>query len=117
MTFLNPAAFLLLLTIPVVVLFHLLKIRRQQAVISSTLFWADSLRDQQATAPFRRLKPNLILLLQLLGILFLALAGMGAGNYYGLDRTLGERFPAWFRTRFMSGDPNPPAAAMAGVRG
>ena len=74
MTFLNPAAFLLLLTIPVVVLFHLLKIRRQQALVSSTLFWADSLRDQQATAPFRRLKPNLLLLLQLLAILLLALA-------------------------------------------
>jgi len=74
MTFLNPAAFLLLLTIPVVILFHLLKIRRQQAVVSSTLFWVDSLRDQQATAPFRRLKPNLLLLLQLLAILLLALA-------------------------------------------
>ena len=74
MTFLNPAALLLLLTIPVVVLFHLLKIRRQQATVSSTLFWADSLRDQQASAPFRRLKPNLLLLLQLLAILFLALA-------------------------------------------
>lgn len=74
MTFLNPAAFLLLLTIPVVILFHLLKIRRRQAVVSSTLFWADSLRDQQATAPFRRLTPNLLLLLQLLAILLLALA-------------------------------------------
>ncbi len=74
MSFLNPAAFLLLLTIPVVVLFHLLKIRRQQATVSSTLLWADSLRDQQATAPFRRLKPNLLLLFQLLAIVFLALA-------------------------------------------
>jgi Mg-chelatase subunit ChlD len=74
MTFLSPAAFLLLLTIPVVVLFHMLKIRRQQAVVSSTLLWADSLRDQQASAPFRRLKPNLLLLLQILTILLLALA-------------------------------------------
>jgi Mg-chelatase subunit ChlD len=74
MTFLNPAAFLLLLTIPVVILFHLLKIRRQQAVVSSTLLWADSLRDLEASAPFRRLKPNLLLLLQILAILLLALA-------------------------------------------
>jgi len=74
MTFLNPAAFLLLLTIPVVILFHLLKIRRQQAVVSSTLLWADSLRDREASAPFRRLKPNLLLLLQILAILLLALA-------------------------------------------
>jgi len=69
MTFLSPAAFLLLLTVPVIILFHLLKIRRQPAVVSSTLFWTDSLRDQQANAPFRRLKPNLLLLLQLLAVL------------------------------------------------
>lgn len=74
MTLLNPAALLLLLTIPVVILFHLLKIRRQQAVVSSTLLWGESLRDQQASAPFRRLKPNLLLLLQILAILLLALA-------------------------------------------
>ena len=74
MTFLNPSAFLLLLSIPVVVLFHLLKIRRQQVPVSSTLLWADSLRDRQANAPFRRLRPNLLLLLQILILLLLALA-------------------------------------------
>jgi hypothetical protein len=36
---------------------------------------------------------------------------MGAGNYYGLDRMLGDRVPVWFRNWFMSGDPNPPAIA------
>ena len=74
MSFLNPAAFLFLLGIPAVIILHLLKIRRRQAVVSSTLLWADSLRDQQATAPFRRLKPSLLLLLQALIILLLALA-------------------------------------------
>ena len=74
MSFLNPAAFLFLLGIPAVIILHLLKIRRRQAVVSSTLLWADSLRDQQATAPFRRLKPSLLLLLQTLIILLLALA-------------------------------------------
>jgi thiosulfate dehydrogenase [quinone] large subunit len=43
-------------------------------------------------------------------VVLLALAGMGAGNYFGLDRVLGSRFPTWFRNWFMSGDPNPPAA-------
>ena len=43
-------------------------------------------------------------------VVLLALAGMGAGNYYGLDRLLGARFPAWFSKWFMSGDPNPPVA-------
>src|SRR5574342_377181 len=73
MTFLNPAGLLFLLAIPVVIVFHLLRIRRQQVTVSSTLLWADSLRDQQASAPFRRLKPNLLLLLQILTILLLAL--------------------------------------------
>jgi len=74
MSFLNPAAFFFLLGIPAVIILHLLKIRRRQAVVSSTLLWADSLRDQQASAPFRRLKPNLLLLLQILTILLLAVA-------------------------------------------
>ena len=47
------------------------------------------------------------------GVVLLALAGMGAGNYYGLDRLLGGRFPVRFRKWFMSGDPNPPAAVAA----
>jgi Mg-chelatase subunit ChlD len=74
MTFLSPSFLLFLLAIPVVVLFHLLKIRRREATVSSTLLWADSLRDRQASAPFRRLKPNWLLLLQILVILALALA-------------------------------------------
>jgi len=39
------------------------------------------------------------------GVVLLALAGMGAGNYYGLDRLLGGRFPVRFRKWFMSGGP------------
>jgi Mg-chelatase subunit ChlD len=73
MSFLNPAALFFLLGIPAVIILHLLKIRRREALVSSTLLWADSLRDQQASAPFRRLKPNLLLLLQILAILLLAL--------------------------------------------
>ena len=74
MSFLNPAAFVFLLGVPAVILLHLLKIRRRQALVSSTLLWTDSLRDQQASAPFRRLKPTWLLLLQILAILLLALA-------------------------------------------
>jgi thiosulfate dehydrogenase (quinone) large subunit len=46
-------------------------------------------------------------------VVLLALAGMGAGNYFGLDRTLGSKAPRLIRDWFMSGDPNPPAAAVA----
>jgi Ca-activated chloride channel homolog len=74
MSFLNPAALYFLLGVPAAILLHLLKIRRRRAIVSSTLLWADSLRDQHASAPFRRLKPTLLLLLQILVILLLALA-------------------------------------------
>ena len=47
------------------------------------------------------------------GVVLLAIAGMGAGNYYGLDRVLSSRFPVWFRNFFMSGDPNPPVEVSA----
>ena len=74
MSFLNPAALFFLLGIPAVILLHVLKIRRRQTVVSSTLFWTDSTRDQQTNAPFRRFQPNLLLLLQILIILLIALA-------------------------------------------
>ncbi len=72
--FLNPVALLALLTIPVVILFHMLKIRRQQAVVSSTLLWEDRLRELRARA-FSPAESNLHLLLQVLTILALARAG------------------------------------------
>jgi uncharacterized membrane protein YphA (DoxX/SURF4 family) len=46
-------------------------------------------------------------------VVLLAIAGMGAGNYFGLDAMFAARFPVWFRNWFMSGDPNPPAALPA----
>ncbi|HEX7491161.1 MAG TPA: DoxX family protein [Candidatus Limnocylindrales bacterium] len=54
------------------------------------------------------------------GVVLLALAGMGAGNYFGLDRFVGGMLPAKLSNLLMSGDPNPPAqvpasAAPAGV--
>jgi thiosulfate dehydrogenase [quinone] large subunit len=46
-------------------------------------------------------------------VVLLALAGMGAGNYFGLDRVVGSHFPKTFRNLLMSGDPNPPAGLQA----
>jgi hypothetical protein len=44
-------------------------------------------------------------------VVFVAIGGMGAGKYYGLDARLGETDFAtrnrWFRTWFLSGDPVP----------
>jgi len=42
-----------------------------------------------------------------------ALAGMGAGNYYGLDGILGDRVGKGVRTWIMSGDRTPPGATVA----
>jgi thiosulfate dehydrogenase [quinone] large subunit len=39
-------------------------------------------------------------------VVCLAIAGLGAGNYFGLDRTFGPRAPRWVRDYLMSGDPD-----------
>ena len=59
------------------VLLYILKLKRHERVISSTLLWRRASQDLQVNAPFRRLRRNLLMLLQLLVLLALlfALAG------------------------------------------
>lgn len=74
MQFLTPLAFLLAsLAIPIILL-YMLKLRRKQVQVSSTLLWEQLLRDQQANAPWQKLKRNLLLILQLLILAALVLA-------------------------------------------
>ena len=74
MQFLAPAGLLLLaLAIPILLL-YMLKLRRKQVQVSSTLLWTQLLRDQQANAPWQKLKRNLLLILQLLILAALVLA-------------------------------------------
>jgi hypothetical protein len=56
----------LLLLVPVIVFFYLLKLKRKEMVVSSVLLWNHLVKDVQANAPFQKLKRNLLLLLQLL---------------------------------------------------
>jgi VWA domain-containing protein/aerotolerance regulator-like protein len=76
MNLLAPAALALGITLPIVVVFYLLKVRRHDEEVSSTFLWNDLIRDLAAHEPLQRLKWNLLLLLQLLalGLITFALA-------------------------------------------
>lgn len=76
MSFLAPIAFVFAATLPVVVLFYLLKRKRVVKLVSSTLLWQKFLAETQASAPFQRLRHNWLLVLQLvlLALAVLALA-------------------------------------------
>src|SRR5258706_1087527 len=66
MQFLTPTGlFLATLAVPIIIL-YMLKLRRKQVQVSSTLLWERLLRDRQANAPWQKLKRNLLLILQLI---------------------------------------------------
>src|SRR5258706_832387 len=74
MNFLAPAAFLFALTIPVVVVFYLLKRKRVVRLVSSTLLWKKFLSETQASAPFQKLRRNWLLILQIILLILAVLA-------------------------------------------
>jgi hypothetical protein len=73
MSFLAPFALLGLLFVPVVLAMYLLKLRRDEAVVPSTLLWQRLVADVEANAPWQRLRRSLLLILQLLLVVVLAL--------------------------------------------
>ncbi len=74
MSFLAPLAFALsLLAVPIILL-YMLRLRRREVQVSSTLLWRQLLQDREANAPWQRLRRNLLLLLQLLILAALILA-------------------------------------------
>ena len=73
MPFTSPLALLGLLFIPAVLAMYMLKLRRDQAVVPSTLLWSRLLTDVEANAPWQKLRRSLLLLLQLLLVLIITL--------------------------------------------
>ena len=73
MGLLAPLAIAGLLFVPAVIAMYLLKLRRDEAVVPSTLLWQKLVADVEANAPWQKLRRSLLLLLQLLLVLILVL--------------------------------------------
>jgi hypothetical protein len=89
-SFLSPAAFWFAFTLPVVVLFYLLKRKRVVKLVSSTLLWQRFLADAQANAPFQKLRHNWLLILQL-ALLVLAILALSRPFFTGRGTNSGLR--------------------------
>ena len=85
MPFATPLALLGLLFVPAVVAMYLLKLRRTETVIPSTLLWQRLAADTEANAPWQKLRRSLLFLVQLL--LVAALAFLAARPF--LERPAG----------------------------
>ena len=69
----TPLALLGLLFVPAVIAMYLLKLRREETLVPSTLLWQRLVADLEANAPWQRLRRSLLLLLQLLLVIILVL--------------------------------------------
>ena len=91
MSFFTPsAAWLFLLTLPLIALYFL-KLKRPHVTVPSLVLWTRVLDDQRVNSPFQRFKRNLLLLLQLLLLLLLVLAAMQP--FFSGKEERGSRLP------------------------
>ncbi|MGH2460316.1 MAG: vWA domain-containing protein [Chloroflexota bacterium] len=74
MSLFAPLALLFGLSLPVVVLFYLLKVRRTERDVSSILLWETLRRDLAAHEPWQKLRWSILLILQLILLAILTVA-------------------------------------------
>ncbi|HSB09715.1 MAG TPA: VWA domain-containing protein [Blastocatellia bacterium] len=68
MRFLSSSAFWWLLLGAIIVLLYLLRIKRKRTLVPSVILWKRALEELDANAPFKKLRRNLLLVLQLLAL-------------------------------------------------
>ena len=86
MSLLVPGALALGALLPLVVLFYLLKVRRLEQEVGSTLLWDRLYRDLAAHEPWQRLRFQMLLLLQLI---FMALLVFAVARPFIVSATAG----------------------------
>jgi len=90
MTFYSPQALAFLLTIPAIIILYLLKQRYQEHTVSSLYLWHEVLKDIEASAPWQKLKKNILMILQIaaMSLLVFALSNPYINNAVGTPGTV-----------------------------
>src|SRR6202049_2379894 len=73
-SFLAPLLAIFGLSVPAIIVLYILKVRRREVVVPSTLLWRGDAVDRQASVPWQRIRPSWLLFLQLLAAIALVLA-------------------------------------------
>lgn len=74
MNFIAPANLLFAGLLGAILVLYILRLRRKERTISSTLLWETALRDLQANSPWQKLRSSLLMWVQMLFILLAVLA-------------------------------------------
>jgi hypothetical protein len=74
MNLIAPQNFLFAGLLGFIVLLYMLRLKRKERVVPSTLLWQEALRDLQANSPWQKLRSNLLMWLQLAFIMLAVLA-------------------------------------------